>query len=126
MATTGLGRAALVEEIEEKATEKRMQWDLMRAAAKTPDVLYLFAVQLIKDGSQSMKKEFKHNAHLQAVNSRLALLKDRTALRITRSRASDEKIQEICQKIINYMIRYAEHLLKLITKKEPTHSPNNS
>jgi hypothetical protein len=99
MVSTGLGKAALVEDIETIAESKIQQWDQMRAKAKTPDLMYLFFMQMLKDGSQSMRQKWMPKEHLAADASRRELLAQRASLRLSRDTASEDEEKAITTQI---------------------------
>jgi hypothetical protein len=81
MTANGTGRAQLLEEIEKKAEKKLHQWNYVRSQAKTPDLLYLMLVQVLKDGAESMRKNKKSATHSESIKARHDLLTEKAYLR---------------------------------------------
>jgi hypothetical protein len=98
MTSKGTQRAQLLQQLELTASSKLQQWNYVRNRAHTPDLLYLMLVQILKDGSELMRKTYKHQTHKQHIEARKDLLMIRADLRQERfERPAD--IAEISQQI---------------------------
>ena len=72
------GVPSRLEKIEKLAKARLEEWDKLRFNAKTPDLLYLFLIKMLKECSSSMQQQYTSKTHRDAISTRRSLLKERS------------------------------------------------